>query len=249
MAEVEGDTRRFQYRQSVREHVRAPLATALEHVDREAAELHAERTAFERFAEKVATISPMADGAAAGANAAAGGALALADDQGAKKRAAVREAYRETVLTVDHYEEIYGEPLLVNVAGELSEDLATALADDAGVPFTEHLQSVLRAAAVDAADRRREFHDRILAERESLETAREELREVIETLDGSGLPSWYRPSFDDRLDDLVERRQDRLQSRAAYRQDGHDLCEYVYASEPWTYPVLTAIARLHNSVG
>ena len=239
MTQVEGDTPRWRYQQSVREHVREPLGTALEHVQREQAEIDAERAAFEHFAERVATIAPVVT---------TDGPQLLARDHEREKRAAVREAYEETVMAVDHYDDVYGEPLLVNVAGELSAEIAEGLRDEAGLPFTEHLQSLILAAADDAVERREGFQERLENERDSIEAADEALREVTDSLDGTGLPQWYRPSFDEHLDEVVADRQERLQTRAAYRRTGHDLCEYIYDEEPWTYPVLTAVARLRNSV-
>lgn len=252
MGEVEGDAPRWRYRVSVREHVREPLRAARTRLEREEGELHAERVAFERFAEKVATITPSAtsgQAATIGQPVVAGGPATVTDDHAGEKRGEVREAYRETVMAVDHYEAVYDEPLLVNVAGELSSDIAESLRDDTGVALTEQLRAMIRAAATDAAERRVEFRTRVDEERESIEDARETLRDIVDALDSSGLPAWYRPAFEDELDELARRRQRRLQSRAAYRRDGHDLCAYIYADEEWTYPVLTAIARLRNSVG
>lgn len=239
MANVEGNTTRWRYRRSVREHVREPLRRACERLEREQAELRAEQAAFERFEETVARITPTES---------TNGPLVMSDDREPEKRAEAREAYRETVMAVDHYERVYAEPLLVNVAGELSEDIAQGLRDDAGIPFTEHFRRMIRVAAREAAERRAKFNDRVEDERSSIATAQETLREVTDALEGSGLPASRRRSFDERLDDLLAERQRRIQSRAAYRQDGHDLCEYIYADEEWTYPVLTAVARLRNSV-
>lgn len=245
MARVDGDTPRWRYRQSVREHVREPLRAALAHVQREQEEINAERAAFEHFAERVGTISPVGT---TGPVASADGPQLHTDDHAGEKRAAVREAYEETVMDLDHYEDVYDEPLLVNVAGELSAEIAEGLRDEADLSYTEHLQSVICAAATDAAERREKFQERLANERDSVEAAREAIRDVTESLDGSGLPQWYRPSFDAHLDELETRRQEHLQSLAAYRRTGHDLCEYVYEDEPWTYPVLTAVARLRHSV-
>lgn len=239
MSEIEGERSGFQYRRSVREHAHEPLEEAREYLDHERAEVRAERAAFERFAEKVGGIRPAPTTA---------GPLALSGDDGAEKRAAVRELYEETVLDLDHYEDVYGEPLLVNVASELSADIAEGLRKEGGVPFSAQFRDVVRAAATDAAERRGEFLDRLADERDSIENASEAIREMTDALGASGLPPGQRHDFEDRLDGLVRRRQQRLQSRAAYRQDGHDLCEYVYADAQWTYPVLTAVTRLRNSV-
>ena len=103
-------------------------------------------------------------------------------------------------------------------------------------------------AAIEAADRRERFADQVETERESIECADRTLSELVDRLGPTGLAASDRRWFHDRVDDLVTRRQDRLRSRSAARQDGHDLCGYVYAEEAWTYPVLTAVARLRNSV-
>jgi len=239
MGEVEGNTPQWQYRRSVRDHVREPLGGAIDRLDREREELHAERRALQRFADDVAEITPAQS---------VDGPMMLGEDPAAEKWTAVREAYRETIMAVEHYDAVYDEPMLVNVASELNADIAESLRPETRLPFTEPLQSVVHDAAIEAADRRERFAAQVESERESIERADRTLCEIIDRLGTTGLAASDRHWFHDRVDDLVATRQERLQSRSVTRQDGHDLCGYVYAEESWTYPVLTAIARLRNSV-
>jgi len=71
---------------------------------------------------------------------------------------------------------------------------------------------------------------------------------VLDELDSTIVPAWYRQQFHDNLLAIIETRQAQLEERSIPQLDGHDLCESLYHDEPQTYPVLMAIARLRDCV-
>jgi len=161
----------------------------------------------------------------------------------------VRAAYRETVMSVPHYGEVYGEPLATNVAAEFGRDLAAGVRADGPMPLTQPCKNALRAAAAQAARERRTFLDVLDREAESVTSASAELTEILDNLDTTAVPEWHREAFADRLDRIAHDRQELIRApRPLPSDDGHSLCDYLYRDEPWTYPVLTAVTRLREAV-
>jgi len=233
---------------SLRQHVLTPVSTAEGLVETERAEIAAERRAYEEFKTRVAGIDT------ASAPRVPSSPSQPSSRPGAVERRPqwverIRSAFRETVMGVDHYDEVYGEPLDQHVAAELSAEVAATLQQETDAPFIEPYKRALTAAASDAVDRREAFVDALEAEQESLERGHAVLEEIIETCDGASVPSRHRAEFEDRLDDLAQTRQETVHRRTApTRADTHDLCAYLYGDCDWTYPVLTAVARFRRVV-
>lgn len=229
--------------QALRQHVRAPLDTADQIVEREHTETTAERDAFETFAKRITTI----DTGRATTN--PGHATAARRTATADQMDRVRTAYRETVMRVPHYDAVYGESLADNVAAEFREDLAADLRADSPMSLTPPYKNALRAAAMQTVQERQAFLDALDREAQAITTARTELTDLLTSIDTTAIPDWHRQTFTDRLDPIAHDRQDNLGTRPALpRHDGHSLCEYLYQTEPWTYPVLTAVTRLREAV-
>lgn len=63
------------------------------------------------------------------------------------------------------------------------------------------------------------------------------------------VPGWYAEPLLERLNELSEKRQHSIHTYRSFgRTDGHSFCQYVYSSTGWTYPVLTAIGRLRETI-
>ncbi len=160
----------------------------------------------------------------------------------------LRSAYRETVMAVEHYDDVYGEPLVAHAAAELSAEVATALQRE-GTPFTETCKSRLLAAVGRAIAQREEFCGQLAEERASITDGRETLTDLLDQLDRPSIPGWYTTEFEDELTDVAETRQETLRSRHPFGHvDDRDLCAFLYADRAWTFPLLTAVARLRGSV-
>ncbi|WP_114575706.1 hypothetical protein [Saliphagus sp. LR7] len=232
---------------------------------REACESERERTrtearAFDRFArriDRIETASPETTVREPAAGPRTKTLLRPPDATGDGIRD-VREAYRETVMSVPHYEEEYDEPLAENVAAEFDPDAAAALAS--GDRLTPQVERALVQAATDAREGREDLVDALNAEIASLESYGETLSGLersLDRLDDRPLPG---QSFDElrerwrevdrlrtELGEVLADRQDEIQSGHALRggfPDPWTMYAYFYQSIPTTHPVLREGARV-----
>jgi hypothetical protein len=223
----------------------------------ERARTAAERDAFEAFERRVGALSPRRPDRS-GSPGALARSLSAESNRSPSMLDRVRGAYRETVLALDHYEEEYGESAIENLTAEFGEELGSAVAGS-GV-FTAELKAALVAAGREAAARRATFVAVIDEEREALDEATRELRDVGEAfaeldLDpDSGGERTGRASFTSlrerreclqalggRCEELVENRQKSLRAPRAggqWRRNDRSLNEYLYADLDVTYPIL-----------
>ena len=226
----------------LRGHVLGPLTDAQTVVQREATEIDTEREAFDQFAQRVTTIETVPDKRPEPQ------AHTLRVESQLQAADQLREAYRETVMNVPHYEDAYGESLEMNVAAELPPQVAVLFQEPAD-QITPDQKSRIRAAATNARASRETLAANLADEQESLATAYDELDAVITQLNGPHVPDWYTAQFEATLTNSIQARQEILDDRPnKSRSDGHDLCHYLYTDQGWTYPVLTAVARLRSAV-
>ncbi len=211
----------------------------------------AERDAFRRFAARAETIT-VSTGARTGTDA----PVAVRTKPPDSGMGTVREAYRETVMGVPHFDDEYGEDLVTNAAAELSPEVAAALAGDG--PLTPQLRDALATQGREAAASRENLLGAIDGEREEIREATdrlERLKQDVTDIDDDFLPYTYaelEAAYDrlgsrrEDIGDVVEKRQRDLRAESAGAQgiDGHDLCRYVYGDLDTTYPVLSDAAEL-----
>jgi hypothetical protein len=221
------------------DHLRAAvdrIETARDRVSQDRREVRAELCALERFADRVEALD------AGTAGTASPGGVTVLSRATPDAMADVREAYRSTVMDVDHYDEVYGEELRTNVAAELTPEIANAMAGTTATVPAGFTQAVLSAVAA-TADCRRSHLDLLDDEEASLTEALTALEEVLE---GLADPTRSDRACLARLDAVAAARQPEIQRRTG-RASGHELCSYLYGSEPWTYPVLSAVATMRQA--
>jgi len=212
------------------------IGTARDRVRRDRREVRAELRALERFADRVETIET-------GAVTAAPAGVAALSRATPDAMGEIREAYRSTVMAVDHYDDVYGEELADNVAAELTPEIADAMTG-ATTSVPAGFKAAVRSAVDTTADCRRS-HLRLLDDEEgSLAEAESALGEVIDAVED---PTRSRRAAMARLDAIAAGRQPEIHRRTG-RASGHELCSYLYDDEPWTYPVLSAVATLRRAV-
>lgn len=117
------------------------IPDAIETAEHEQCRTKSERVAFERFAAEIRELDATDAGATVH-----GPFLHDPADTAGDSTDVVRDLYRETVMSVDHYETEYDEPLETNLMAELGPDLATA------VTTTETLDPPLQQALAQASD-------------------------------------------------------------------------------------------------
>jgi hypothetical protein len=229
------------------ERVTVPIESALAHLDEEVTQLRAEQQAFEQFAEQVAALTVAPSQPATRPT-----VTAMTDGPPAATTRAICAAYRETVMALPHYDDVYGDSLAESLAHEFGPDIGTALTEE--MPVTTLIQQQVCTAATQAASERAAVLETLAAERSALETAYETLTTLsqqaasrideVATQDEAALPT---PSLDTRCEQLATDRQHQLQTRSlSPHHDGHDIATYLYQDTDWTYPVLAAVARLSD---
>lgn len=227
---------------SLRQHVRKPISNALETAQQEHREVTRERDALDAFADRVSDFSTISSASISPST------VSLHSSQQSTDIEGLRQAYRETVMAVPHYDEVYDESLVSNVRAELGPEIATLFESNTEVSLISvQQQTVITAARQRAADRDK-LCETLDAEISSLRSLRADLTAVLEELDSTIVPGWYRERFKDKLMAIITTRQSQLEERSLSHLDGHNLCESLYQNEPQTYPVLMAVARLRDCV-
>jgi hypothetical protein len=230
---------------SLRKHVLTPLTRAERIVEVEREEVEAERRAYVKFRERITGIETISNVDTESGPPARTTVVETPQRSGEH----VRAAFRETVMSVDHYDEVYGETLEEHAATELSEGVGAILQPEVATPFTEWHKAMLISSVDSVVVGRRRFRDLLDDELSSINKNRAALTEIVNSCDGPTIPKWYRNEFENRLDEIAESRQERIQRRdIPSRIDGHDLCLYLYQDCEWTYPILTAVTRFRSAV-
>jgi hypothetical protein len=220
-------------------------------VEEEITIIEAERGAFERFVGRVEDVQVTRPGSA---EPPAGPTATLAGRTGAKGGAAVavREAYRETVMAVPHYEAEYGETIAEHMTAEFGAGLAGQILN--GGALTPLVRGALVDAAREAVAERTRFFRRLRTERDSLETVREELNAVETaafdlhgrirgaTTDEATEIDGRLATLESRCTDLADRRQELIHGRGQVSGiEGDSLLRYLYADLETVCPALADI--------
>jgi len=210
-----------------------------------------EAAAFGEFADRVSSI----EGGDAGF-VAAGATGTMVGSRRDARLDRVRDAYRETVMDVPHYEEEYGDSIPRSMAEEFGADVAAAVCH--GDALTPHLQSTVVGRAAAAEARREELLDAVATELDALGDAGEDLERLDRERDSLARHLEGGDRFDTRvdvwrrLDDLESRTESVVSDRQAFLQDSPmsasddipSFHEYLYTPLEVTYPVLAAGADL-----
>lgn len=166
----------------------------------------------------------------------------------------VREAYRETVLAVDHWEATYDEQTVEgSLQNEFSTELANVVLDPRGTAFSPWIANQLCLEARDAIESRTTSYGYLDAEVTSLETLATELEAVLESMrpvvDGDGSFAERRQRLEtavETLDELAATRQDYLQQ---LNNEADDLLRgMVYDDLTVEYPGLDSIATVRQAI-
>ncbi|KAA9399861.1 hypothetical protein Har1130_01910 [Haloarcula sp. CBA1130] len=239
------------------------IEQALAVVQREIDCVEAELTAFRRFRTNLASIEPTGQPAGT-VDTAAGGMSALSTRQPKPDTSlrAVREAYRETVMAVPHYEAEYDDTLEANMSMEFGPELGTQIAT--GTRLTPRLYDALLTTSEGAHDERETLLPALERERESLQSVRATLDDCERR--GAALGANARRTTDpvrlDTIDDQLAEieadcettaatRQQQLHSRSAAALsglDGTSLVQYLYDGCSVTCPALADIVACLDTI-
>lgn len=186
-----------------------------------------------------------------------GNMVAMASESPDRQLKQVQDAYRETVMSVPHYETEYDEPLGVNMTAELGEEVAAAVVD--GTRFTGQLKQGLIAQCNEARRRRAELLTTLEREERRLVDAKADLSDIESAFDANTPESTRDLSFPElsdrweRLGSVENRCCDLLEEHAATRrntpEERPEFREYVYRSLPSEFPILSDGTRLLDRIG
>lgn len=238
--------------------VRVALTEAVEWLHTEERLIEEEHRSFAAFETRVESIGP--EPFPATANGTRTATLVRSTEPSRLSR--VREAYRETVMAVSHYEPEYGDSLAESLETEFSPELAAVLAR--GSELTAPVYQQLRREVTHSRQNRANGRRLVAAERAALTEIRTTLEGISDELDDLDVcPSeqWTTDALLvgwDRLQDL-RRQCDEL---ATERQRGvqeyvREYSEftaregfeaYMYPTLPSNHPGLAAIAVVGDRI-
>lgn len=217
--------------------------------------LAVERDAFEGFADAVESIPVASEPIPAGS------ALPSGENAGQKRLKQVRDRYRETVMSVSHYDEEYGENLFEHMSEELSPEAAIAVVDGAGL--SAQLKELLIVQAQLAAHSREELLDTIDTECQSVRSAVSSLRSADSALEETAEESLRERSFSELMaaeqelsqtmnavDETIQDRQADIQQieRRSPAVDRPTFHRYLYRGLEPTFPVLDALLDRYETI-
>lgn len=239
MGQVMQQSQPHGYLSIIRRYVLDPVISAIEITSQERTEVKWEQDAFDAFktrVEQIPTATPD--------QTVLSGPVVEAGSR-SQQAETIRTAYEETVLDIPHYDDVYDESLRENVVAEYGRDLVELFRSSSSVSFTAYHKDALIIATKRRVREREEYLQTLRTEAESLTELRSEVTEILDNFDTNVIPSWERQQFHTQIESIISARQSQLdtQPRLAHI-DGHNLCEYLYSEESWTYPVLTAVGRL-----
>jgi hypothetical protein len=226
------------------------IEDALTIVSNEQQIIAAELDAFEQFRSAIESTTPTSP---AGVPAATQHHSASTSGFGS-----LRDAYRETVMSVSHYDEEYGESLRANVECEFGADIAAMLTS--GGQFGPQHKRVLACKTSKLVEDRERLLSALEKEQDSLEQFRDPVQSVIDAVesfesvdsvvDSPSLRDGYRKrmnSIERRCHTLIEKRQSEIvgdRRALSLPISGPDLPSYLYERLPVTYPVVAPLTTV-----
>jgi hypothetical protein len=222
----------------------------------------AERDAFAKFADRIADLESSAASPASEDTPAAARPFLQPDSHADTQLARSRDAYRETIMSVPHYDEEYDESLREHLTAEFSPDIATALMT--GDQFLPSLQEQLVAESRHACTSRDTFLNALADEASALQTADERLTglgsEIGDLLTARSLETWTSAKLlrgrqqvqacERECEELAADRQATLREQRVpgVRRIDLEFTGYLYQPLSVTYPVLADIASLAETL-
>ena len=240
------------------------IERALAAVDGELGIATTERRAFERFRSRLSAVNPAPPRPGPGSPAAGSPVLAVAGSNAGtqgKPLERVRTAYRETVMSVPHFDAEYGDSLRESVAIEFGVDVASRVTADGAL--TPTLREALLAAAASKVDEREEYERSLRRERESLRDVQSGLADCEKRAHALGdaaaeaagdeladLDARF-AALEETCDDLAAERQRVIHGRRVSRISGitgDSLAGLLYADLETSCPALREVAGCLDTV-
>jgi hypothetical protein len=237
------------------------IARAKTRVEAELRFVRREKRAFEQFIDQVRDVQ-IGGQKPSEADTRGPTTLVVGNTKPSEDLQTIRQAYRETVMAVSHYEREYSDTLQANMAMEVGPTIAGQITD--GQILTSTVHEALLEASKQCRDDRQNFCRLLRDERDSLHDIATELNEIessIVTL-GERITGASHTGRLARIDgelatlesqctDLANRRQETIHGRSGTQLAGIDeisLAGYLYTDLETTTPALSDIAGCLNLI-
>jgi hypothetical protein len=237
------------------------LKEAVTEIETDRKVTEAEYEAFQEFRDDVRSLSPQTQrpsGETAGAV-----ALTTARSDSQYGLESVRERYRETVMSVPGYEEVYGESLDEHIRAEFGAELASVVLESEDL--TKPVQSLLVTQATGAARERKQYLKALDAEYEAVMDANSQIQPTQAVLTEVNPSHLHQYSFEELFEyendlreaietceELIDMRQHGIHSSSnlfQFRFRSGDIVfqEYLYRPLTISFPVLsTALEQIRE---
>ncbi len=228
------------------------IRKALSIIETEKAISDSEITAFSSFGRRLRELQPTVHAGSSGP----AGVMASSIHRGFDPEA-VRAAYRETVLSMSHYEEEYDEPLLENVENEFGPAVRAIF--DTASPIPPVQRNLVLNAVEDSVSRRERFSGLMSNESDSLSEVENRLSDIERRFHQTlSRTSVRQPSREEELQALIDSceklaadRQQDIHRRAEPRISGigeRSLVAYLYGMRDHRFPALVEIADIASQI-
>lgn len=233
------------------------LKDAIHSTESEIEILESERIAYRRFADELGSIHVTTNESVATTELSTMSRGSFDHTPADGSLQTIRTAYRETVMSTQHYEAEYAESLREHVSMEFGSTVATQLVD--GQTVTRVLWRSLRDGTTEAIQQRAAVLKSLRSEREFLEQCQSDVASIQDRLNSihgrftEELSPADRCEIDDRLsslesecETLLAHRQQHINDRSRIRlsDDTVEFATYLYGDLDSPFPVLTAVLEI-----
>lgn len=184
------------------------LTTATNLIEQDYSEVADERDAFKELHNRTVEIEPEQP-----ANAPVPSARLTEHSPTNTKIDQICTVYRETVMDVPHYDEVYEESFVERLTREFGPEIAAQI-DHTGTPFTKSFKTVFQEQIEHAIHGRQQLLTIHTGESQSINEAKDFLETLFAQLDTTITPGWYCEDFISELEAVAEERQKTLQNRS-----------------------------------
>jgi hypothetical protein len=220
------------------------LKQAITLVKEERSSIKAEQCAFKAFRESVSHAQ-------------------TTTGNGGTQTGCLLEAYKETVMSTPDFEAAYDEPVSESLEAEFTPSIANALQENE--PVTQRFKRNLLVTTTAAIESRTRFVRVLEAEHESIQTVREAVLDIEDTLQELPACSLQCLQFErfvdiwetceeavERCDRLSEQRQRHIAERRTIDEraniEAHALNAYLYDDLETQFPALHALAETRRRI-
>lgn len=228
------------------------IPAAIESLTSEFEQIELEIQAFKQFENKVSNINP--DFGTTNSISGLGHQKEVTEDRCMK----VRTAYKETVMSVPHYDNEYNDTYPLSLKEEFGSDVAVALTKS--MNFTSITKSALLDSIKEAINEREKLRDVVGTEKKSLTTSHDSLTDIAKNTDDIsntelnkldfGTLDAYRKQITilfENINHIAAKRQEKIQNIQNKMSDSTtdtNIHKYFYQNLSANYPILVVIGSL-----